>query len=184
MILTTRMLEDRLASYENPRNKIGRMVASGELVVVRRGLYATDRTIPGQFLAPCIFGPSYISFEYALAHHGLIPEAVYSYTSATCGKRKTKHYENVFGRYDYRDVPTAVFPLSVILVREAGFAYWIASPEKALCDQLHKMPPAANYLELEELLMEDLRIDEDAIRSLDAKAVLLLARRYRRSNCP
>ena len=32
---------------------------------------------------------SYLSFEYALGRHGLIPEAVHTYTSATCGKRKT-----------------------------------------------------------------------------------------------
>lgn len=178
MILTTRMLEEQLSSYENPRNKIGRMVASGELVTIRRGLYTTNRTIPGHCLAPLIFGPSYLSFEYALAHHGLIPEAVHSYTSATCGKRKTKHYENDFGRYDYRDVPIAVFPLSVSLAHEGDLAYWIASPEKALCDQLHKTPPAKNFLELEELLMDDLRIDEDALLSLNARAISLIAQRY------
>lgn len=179
MLVTTLMLEDRLASYANPRNKIGRMAASGELVVVRRGLYTTDRSVPGYCLAPCVFGPSYLSFEYALARHGLIPEGVRSYTSATCGKRKTRHYENAFGRYDYRDVPLAVFPLFVTLVREDGYAYWIASPEKALCDQLHKMHPATSVAALEELLLEDLRIDEEVLWSLDASAVSVLAKRYR-----
>lgn len=178
MLLTTLMLEDRLAAYANPRNKIGRMVASGELLVVRRGLYATERTIPGHCLAPCMYGPSYLSFEYALAQHGLIPERVRAYTSATCAKRKTRRYENAFGRYEYRDVPLEVFPLFVRLVREGDFAYWLASPEKALCDQLHKMRPVTSAAALEELLLEDLRIDEGALRELDASSVSLLAQRY------
>ena len=178
MLLTTLMLEDKLSAYANPRNKIARMVSSGELVVVRRGLYATDRAIPGHCLAPCVYGPSYLSFEYALARQGLIPERVRSYTSATCAKRKTKRWENAFGRYEYRDVPLAVFPLFVTLVREGDFSYWLASPEKALCDQLHKMRSVTSVAALEELLLEDLRIDEEALRTLDASNVSLLAQRY------
>ena len=178
MLVTTRMLEDRLSTYENPRNKIGRMVSADELVPVRRGLYETDRTTPGRFLAPCIYGPSYLSFEYALERHGLIPEAVRSYTSATCGKRKTRRYENAFGRYSYQDVPLAVFSLSVDLMREGSYAYWLASPEKALCDQLYKLPPATSHRALEQLLFDDLRINEESLNELDFSVVRRLAERY------
>ena len=178
MIVTTRMLEDRLSTYENPRNKIGRMVSADELVPVRRGLYETDHTIPGYFLAPCIYGPSYLSFEYALGRHGLIPEAVRTYTSATCGKRKTRRYKSAFGHYSYQDVPLAVFPLFVDLKREGNYAYWLASPEKALCDQLYKLPPTTSRRTLERLLLDDLRIDEDGLCALDSSVVSRLAERY------
>ena len=178
MLVTTRMLEDRLSTYENPRNKIGRMVSADELVPVRRGLYETDRTIPGYFLAPCIYGPSYLSFEYALGRHGLIPEAVHTYTSATCGKRKTRRYKNAFGHYNYQDVPLAVFPLFVDLKREGNYAYWLASPEKALCDELYKLPPTTSHRTLERLLLDDLRIDEEGLRALDSSVVSRLAERY------
>lgn len=178
MIVTTRMLEDRLSTYENPRNKIGRMVSADELVPVRRGLYETDHAIPGYFLAPCIYGPSYLSFEYALGRHGLIPEAVRTYTSATCGKRKTRRYKNAFGRYSYQDVPLAVFPLFVDLKREGNYAYWLASPEKALCDQLYKLPPITSRRTLERLLLDDLRIDEEGLYALDSSVVSRLAERY------
>lgn len=182
MLLTTRMLEERLREYENPRNKIGRMVAAGELVPVRRGLYETDRAVPGQSLAPSVYGPSYLSFEYALAWHGLIPEAVRVYTSATCLKRKTRQYQNVFGRYSYRDVPVSVFSLCVELVRESDHPYWIASPEKSLCDFLYKTSPVTNNRDFRALLFEDLRVDEDALPNLDARATMALADRYHSRN--
>lgn len=178
MLLTTKMLEDRLSSYANPRNKIGRMVEAGELVPVRRGLYSTDRAVPGHCLASCVYGPSYLSFEYALAYHGLIPEEVRAYTSATCRKRKTKHHENAFGRYDFRDVPLPVYRLHVNLAHESGYPYWIASPEKALCDQLYKMPPVSSAKALARLLEEDLRIETDDLRSLEIDAIAQLAQRY------
>ena len=182
MLLTTRMLEDRLHEYENPRNKIGHMVAVGELMPVRRGLYETDRTVEGQSLAPCIYGPSYLSFEYALARHGLIPEAVRTYTSATCAKRKTRQYQNTFGHYHYRDVPVPVFSFGVSLVQESSRPYWLASPEKALCDQVYKLSLVTTSDAFEALLFDDLRIDEDTLRSLDAHMVAFLAQRYRSRN--
>lgn len=182
MLLTTRMLEDRLSEYGNPRNRIGRMVDAGELIQVRRGLYETDRTVAGCGLAPSIYGPSYLSFEYAMARHGLIPEAVHVFTSATCAKRKSRSYENAYGRYDYQDVPVSVFSLCVELVREPGYPYWIATPEKSLCDKLYKLPPVANKVEFEALLLDDLRIGEDSLGSLDLNAVAMLARRYRCRN--
>ena len=182
MLLTTHMLEDRLHEYGNPRNRIGRMVDSGELIPVRRGLYETDRAVAGCSLAPSIYGPSYLSFEYAMAHQGLIPEAVHVFTSATCAKRKTRSDENAYGRYDYQDVPVSVFSLCVKLVRESSYPYWIATPEKALCDKLYKLSPVANNGELESLLLDDFRISEDSLAALNVDAVAMLARCYHSRN--
>ena len=84
------MLCDELRGYANPLAKISRMMRSGELTPLIKGLYETDAAVPGHYLAGIIYGPSYLSFEFALAWHGLIPEAVYSYTSATCGKGRKK----------------------------------------------------------------------------------------------
>ena len=47
-----------------------------------RDRYETDRNVPAYLLAGSIYGPSYISFEYALSRYGLIPEAVYAVTCA------------------------------------------------------------------------------------------------------
>lgn len=179
MLKTTLMLEDELSSYGNPRNKIGRMVAVGELTPVRRGLYETSRATPGQCLAQCVYGPSYLSFEYALAFHGLIPEQVRAYTSATCGKNRAKRFQSAFGLFVYRDVPVAVFSRSVLLRFEEGRPFWIASPEKALCDELYKLPPATSRDRLEALLFDDLRVGFDGLAALDATIVRSLSERYR-----
>ena len=90
MIKTTAMLLEELKEYASPANKLARMVANGDYVQIVKGLYETDKTVPGYLLAGSIYGPSYISFEYALSHHGLIPEAVYTITCASFEKKKKK----------------------------------------------------------------------------------------------
>lgn len=94
MIKTTPILLNDYSSYSNPMMKIKRQVNNGNLIPIIRGLYETDHTIPGYCLARIIYGPSYLSFEFALAWHNLIPEAVYTYTSAIYLKKKKKEYKN------------------------------------------------------------------------------------------
>ena len=130
-----------------------------------------------------IYGPSYLSFDYALSVHALIPEAVYgTYTSATFRKGKTKRYENAFGTFLYCDVPVAVYPLGVEIRVEGGYSYQIASPEKALCDKLYSLSPVYSVRALKELLFDDLRIDEAAFFALHKDDILQLAPLYRATN--
>lgn len=178
MITTTHILIDELSSYSNPKNKIGRMVDAGELVPIRRGLYETDAHAPAHCLASSIYGPSYLSFEYALSRRGLIPEHVRAFTSATCGKRRSKRFETPFGRFEYRDVPTSVFPHEVECAVEGEYPYWIATAEKALCDKLYTLSPMQSRNALEELLLDDMRVDEEACYSLDCAVLEELAGRY------
>ncbi|MCD8148148.1 MAG: hypothetical protein LUE92_00980 [Clostridiales bacterium] len=182
MIRTTNMLLEELSSYANPKSKLSRMVKNGECFPVTKGLYETDRNVSPHLLAGSIYGPSYISFEYALAFYGLIPEAVYTVTSATFEKKKKKCYETVFGTFTYRDVPSAVFPLELALIREGEYYYRIAKPEKALCDKLYTVSPVANAGELARLLMDDLRIEESLLLELDAEIVEMLSERYHSTN--
>ena len=182
MIKTTAILYDELQRYANPAAKISRMMASGQLTPLIKGLYETDAAISGHYLAGVLYGPSYLSFEFALAWHGLIPEAVYSYTSATCGKGRKKRYDTAFGTFLYRDVPVAVFPYGTQLHNENGYCFVIASPEKAICDQLYTISPCDNRVSLKRLLFEDLRIDPVAFAALDMDALSELARLYRTKN--
>ena len=82
------MLLEELHNYASPASKLSRMTARGECVQIVKGLYETDKSVPGYLLAGSIYGPSYISFEYAMSYYGLIPEAVYTVTSATFEKKK------------------------------------------------------------------------------------------------
>lgn len=183
MIYSFDDLKTKFQDYTDIKGKIRREVQAGRLIPVARGLYETDQTISGKYLAGRIYGPSYLSFDFALYVYSLIPEAVYkTYTSATFDKRKTKKYQNQFGVFTYRDIPTEVYPLGVLIIEENGYSYQIATPEKALCDKLYTISPASNLTELKELLFDDLRIDEDEFEKLDQDTLETLAPLYHSTN--
>ncbi len=182
MIKTTAMLLEELKDYSSPANKLARMVQSGIYYPLVKGIYETDLSTPGYLLAGSIYAPSYLSFEFALAYHGLIPEAVYTFTSATFEKKKKKTYKNQFGTFTYRDVPSEVYSLGVNLIQEGDYYCMIASAEKALCDQLYKLPPVCNQKELINLLFDDLRIDHQEWNKLNKNDILTLAEKYRCTN--
>jgi predicted transcriptional regulator of viral defense system len=183
MILRFDDLALKYKDYTDIKGKIRRQVASGELTQIARGLYETNPNTNGKYLAASIYGPSYLSFDYALAYYDLIPEAVYkTYTSATFRKGKSKTYTNHFGLFTFRDIPDAVYPLGIVLLEENGYSYQIASPEKAICDKLYSLSPVASVKELKALLFEDLRIDEDYFWRLDKNDINILAPLYRSTN--
>lgn len=182
MIKTTAMILDELIGYANPSDKLARLVKNGEYIKITKGLYETDLSVPGYLLAESIYGPSYLSFEFALSYHGLIPEAVYVFTSATFEKRKKKKYDTPKGTFTYRDVPSKAYAYGVDSVQEGHYTYKIATAEKALCDQLYKMKLVANYEELQSLLFENLRIEKDELKKLNKEDISILAEKYGSTN--
>ena len=182
MVKTTSMILDDLKNYKNPASKLGRMAKSGEYTQIVRGLYETDRFVPGYLLAGCIYGPSYLSFEFALGYYGIIPEAVYTFTSATYDKKKKKMYETPFGRFTYRDIPAAAYPFDILLVQEGDYTFQIASPEKALCDKIYELSPVNTQKAMLELLMEDLRIEQETLRRLSLQTIGELNEKYHSTN--
>ena len=84
--------------------------------------------------------------------------------------------------FTYRDIPSEVYPLGILLHEENGYSYQIATPEKALCDKLYSLPPAKNLSELCALLFDDLRIDEQEFWRLNMNSLNELAPLYRASN--
>lgn len=182
MIVSTPMLMDQFSKYSDTAGKILRMKRCGELFPLTRGIYETDGNVPGYCLAGAIFGPSYLSFDYALANYGLIPESVYAYTSATFSKKKAKELENHFGRFSFRDVPSDAYPYGIAIIEENGYFYRIASPEKALCDKLYIMPPVTSQTEIEKMLFEDLRLDRAEFAMLNFDDILQIGDKYHSNN--
>ena len=182
MLKSTSMLSEELKEYVNTGAKIRQLVDKQKLIPIVRGLYETNADIPGYCLAQVIYGPSYLSFDYALAFYSLIPEAVYNYTSATFEKKKMKRYDTLFGTFTYRDVPSLVYPVGVDYRVEYGYGFQIASPEKALCDKLYTISPLQSRRELEQLLFSDLRIDADELFKLDLPKLLDITSRYKTKN--
>ena len=112
----------------------------------------------------------------------MIPEAVYTFTSATYDKKKKKKFETSFGTFTYRDVPRDAYPLGAEIVKEGDYTFWIASPEKALCDVLYTKVPVANHQKLLSLLFDDMRIDEQEFSKLNYNDILMLVERYHSTN--
>lgn len=183
MIYDAWVLKEKLSKdYAAPKNKIQQLKKNGEFVRIVKGLYETDAQVFPPSLAVSIYGPSYISFEYALSFWQMIPEKVSEYTSATLGKHRSKYFKTPLGNFSYSDVPEKVFPYDVLLQNMAGRQYLLASKEKALCDLLYKKKPVKNLSEMKALLFDDLRIDEEIFSQLEKETLQFICPLYAKSN--
>ena len=182
MIIPSRILKSKLTKYKNKNNKINRLIKEGKIYRIKNGLFETDKNTPGYLLASSIYGPSYISFEYALSCYGFIPERVTTVTCASFDKKKKKMYDTYFGVFTYRDIPKKAYPYEVLLQKEGNYSYQIATKEKALCDKLYTLDPIHNYADLENMLFNDLRIDEEAFDTLDINIIKELSELYNSTN--
>lgn len=175
-------LQSYFSDYANPGAKVDRLVRQGGLLRLKRGLYiraegAHDDFIQGR-AANRIYGPSYVSFVYALSWYGLIPEHVAHITSATFKKGRKKRYDTPVGTFFYQDVPAAAYPHGVTLMGEAHNRFLMACPEKALCDELYRISGIRSIQGIEALLLEDIRLDMDEFSKLDRNTLLLFSSCY------
>lgn len=146
-------------------NGVSRALKAKEFVQLRRGLYVFSKnqrhnSISKFSIANRLYGPSYVSFESALSLHGLIPEAVYSVTSA-CVQRKKKNFENDLGHFFYDYIPCSDFFLGV-KYDDSVEAVLVANPLRALFDLIYLRKK--NYKSVSEL-EADLRVDLNSLRS-------------------
>lgn len=181
MIMTGEMIIEQFYSkkgYSNPRMKLSRDVKAGKFIKLKRNLYLTDPSVPKDCLAQAIYGPSYISFDYALSYYDMIPEYAVNITSATYGKHKNKSFKTNICSFYYSDVPTKVFHEEVVRVEFRGYSYYIATREKALCDKLYKKPPVTRMDEFEEMLLDDMRLDEIILFELNVNTIEHLSELY------
>ncbi len=182
MVLTTSILRNQYSGYSNPLDKIKRDTQKGVIFRLTRGVYETNRNIDACFLASSILSPSYLSFDWALSYYGLIPEKVFAITSASLTIRKNKTFHNIFGRYEYSDIPSNVFSEGLTYLENGEYIVKVATKEKAICDSLSKWRVVNNISELKELLFIDKRIDEDEFSLCDFKLMYRLASLYHKTN--
>ncbi len=174
-IIDSLRMKDVLGDIRDKRGKIARMIDNGELTQLRRGLYSTRRDVNPLCFAASIYGPSYISFETALAYYGLIPESVYEIISATI--KRSKDFETFFGRYRFRPIPEAVYPIGIERETVSGIPFLIASPTKAVCDHIAREPRMRSMLDVRRWA-ELMRFDGDM--ELDIEIIRECAEKYNR----
>jgi hypothetical protein len=182
VIKTHLALMDELKTYASPKARLTRLIKSGELVQIRRGLFTDDAAVPRRAVAPVLYGPSYISFQYALAAAGLIPERAEVITSASFRKNKDKVFRTPVGEYRYFYLPAAVYPYGIRMAEDGGMSYLIASAEKALCDSVYKIPSVTGAADMDALLIEDWRMEREELIKLDREFITWIAPMYRRKS--
>lgn len=155
-ILDSTRLSHILPGFSDRRGKIARMLGSGELISLRRGLYASQRDLDPLCLAGPIYGPSYVSFETAMAWHGMIPEGVSEILSATPKRPAT--FGNEFGRFRYLTIPKRAYPIGVHRITDSDLPFLIASPTKALADRIAREPGFRSMADVARWMAE-MRID-------------------------
>jgi hypothetical protein len=166
-----------LGGYRRPNDKIARLLAAGDLVQIKKGLYvlgiehrSTPVSLP--LVANLLYGPSYVSLDFALSWHGLIPEGVYEVSSVT--SRRARQYSTPLGTFSYTHTFEALYGIGVMMEGNPdGSCFLIASPEKALCDKIlfTRNLDAGTAGAMRTFLEDDLRIDLDALAEMNPEPV-------------
>jgi len=173
-------LRELLLGYEDPGKKIVRLVEDGSIIRLRRGLYCAapreaQHLLDRGVIANALYGPSYVSFEMALSHYGLIPERVYVVTSAVMKRSKT--FRTSLGAYYYYHVNPALFHIGLKVLEQKNENYIIASPTKALCDTLMRKRDLriTSPRTLRSFLEDDMRFDFDCFGEPDRNVLRAFA---------
>ncbi|OGY89829.1 MAG: hypothetical protein A2927_01135 [Candidatus Komeilibacteria bacterium RIFCSPLOWO2_01_FULL_45_10] len=110
----------------------------GFILQLKPGLYVFPDVLPPDvYVANKLYSPSYISLEFALSYHGIIPETVYEITSVTT--KTTRQFETLGKVFSYRKIKKTAYT-GYEIQKQQGLSFYIADAEKAFVD--------ANYLRL------------------------------------
>jgi predicted transcriptional regulator of viral defense system len=196
--LTERLIElelaNRVLSYKqlarvvggSPQRRYGlvnRAMKAGELLRLNRGSYLLAerfRDYPSHpfALAQAFVPGSYVSFETALAHHGWIPEAVYTTASVTPGRKSLDYEHPVFGRFSFHPlaIQAGYFLELVARVQITQQSLLVAEPFRALMDLV-----CLRKLEWQgmEWLTEGMRVDYEHLQNITSADIRTLELVYK-----
>ncbi|MCQ2244685.1 MAG: hypothetical protein MJZ32_10565 [Bacteroidaceae bacterium] len=166
----------QIGDFADTAKRLASMERSGEIIRLKRGLYVVDGSDFGfppsmPICSNHIYGPSYVSLQWALSYYGLIPERVYSMTAVTV--KRSRDFSNKLGRFTYIQVPEEYFHIGISTAMNDGANFLIATREKALCDMILADPyvPNLSIIALKRYLEEDLRFDTDELEHFDTEII-------------
>lgn len=163
----------QMPEQSHPRRKLRELQNKGYLIRLKKGFYVLSPEFIGRhyslpIVANLLYGPSYLSLEYALSYYGLIPERVEVLTSVTT--QKNKEFETPIGFFTYRHLPLTLYPHGVTLRETAdGRTILMATPEKALLDLFtlkFRREAGPKMADVVSALEADLRINIIELRKL------------------
>lgn len=143
----------------NLDKKLSQLIQTDYLLRLKNGLYTTrlytifHKDFFSEYIANIIYYPSYLSLEYVLQKEGLIPEAVYQYTSISAKAPRT--YQNQIGIFTYKKIKNSLFTGYTEVIFHEQYRIKIATKAKALFDYLY-LKPIQSIGSLQ--LIDDMRI--------------------------
>lgn len=184
--IDTQTLLKLLSDYKKPREVILRMVKNEELIRLKNGFYLINEkiahgsatVIPFEQVANLLYGPSYVSMEWALSFYGMIPERVHTVTSMTLGR--SKEYRTSIGDFSYFSLSAESYSIGITKKNSPDFVggFLIASPEKALADTVFKTCKNLDKDQLKDELLESKRIDRECFHELNKELLEEIAKSY------
>ena len=167
---------------------VNRAMKAGELLRVRRGIYLLaeryrDYGAHPFALAQAFVPGSYVSLETALAHHGWIPEAVYTTASVTPGRKSHEYDHPLLGSFTFQPLATHAGYFLELVDRDQinEQTLLIAEPIRALMDLVCLRKSAWKGMKW---LQESLRIDYEHLRQITRADIrtLQLVYKHKRVN--
>lgn len=180
------LLSDYLKDLKKPRDKVTTLIKENKIMRVKKGIYVfgenwRNKPLNLEMVANLLYGPSCVSFEYALTHYGLISERSTVITSLAIGDSKVFH--TPLGTFEYRAIFPEKFKVGIEyqdLGNEGG--YFIASREKALADLVYRTSHIKSVEQLRYYLFEEMRVDEELFRDLNFDKLNEIANVYNKNS--
>lgn len=153
---------------------LNRLVKSGVLIRLAKNIYSLfTESVDVEKIAGELYFPSYLSFEQALSHYGILSQIPYTKTFATVRPTKKMIISGVEVEYSH-------------LKKELFFGYilkngkYIAEKEKALLDQLYMVSMGKRSINIEELDLKSMDIGKltEYAKKFPNFVNLLLERHY------
>jgi hypothetical protein len=149
---------------------VSRAFSAGEIIRLKTGVFVLApefrKTHPHPFvIAALLHSPSHISLESALAHHGLIPEAVYEVASVTSARSRT--FATPVGVFSFTRVP-ANQPRAGVRARKIDGRSWvfIASPVRAIADLIYTRREVSWEKDGPDFLTDSMRIEGNDLNNI------------------
>lgn len=170
-----------LSGFQKPRDKVTHLLKQGVIQRVKKGIYVKgpdygDVPYSPELLSNLIYGPSYVSLEWALQYYGFIPEQVHMITAVTLGS--SKRFQTPVGYFTYHHVPTSGYNQGYERISiDDKRSFLMATPEKALVDLIKRSHGVQirKLADLEAFLLEDLRILPEDLVTLRWKRIIRYA---------
>jgi len=183
VIVDTQLARLISGTPQRRHNLVNRAMKAGELLRLRRGAYLLAERYRDYMAHPFalaqVFVPgSYVSFETALAHHGWIPEAVYTTASVTPGRKSQEYEHPLLGSFTFHPLATHAGYFLELVEREQinKQTMLVAKPVRALMDLVCLRKAEWNGMEW---LQDSLRIDYEYLRQVTSTDIRTLQLVYK-----